>query len=298
MRRSRMVPVGRRLVACHGSQQQSGPRTVRLAIHQDFRSPFFHSLSRKHSATTRRTAWSLATSEVAGGTKAIEALLGGSVDVAAASMSDAVQLAIEGRDVRGFLLLYTRPTAALAVTPSLSSTMRTVRDLKGRTIGVSAPGSARSVYALLVSNGLSPDAVDTVSVGMSASSVAALEHGSVDAAVLLGSAISVFEVAAAADVSRGSAHARRRAAGVWLRGVPVAGPDGQGELAPSQCRHCASTRPSGHARDAVDTGPSCGAGARHDPEAARMTAEADLHAIRQMQEVLSTDGLMPAGSAS
>ena len=27
-----------------------------------------------------------------------------------------------------------------------------------------------------------------------------------------------------------------------------------------------------------------------------MTAEADLQAIRQMQEVLSTDGLMPAGS--
>ena len=34
------------------------------------------------------------------------------------------------------------------------------------------------------------------------------------------------------------------------------------------------------------------------PEAARMTAESDLHAIREMQKVLSIDGLMPEGSTA
>ena len=209
----------------------------------------------------------MATSEVAGGTKAIQALLGGSVDVAAASMPDAVQLALEGRDVRGFLLLYTRPTAALAVTPSLSSTMRTVRDLKGRTIGVSAPGSAshQILNFLLVSNGLSPDAVSTVSVGMSASSVAALEHGSVDAAVLLGSAISVFERRQPRQTFLVDLRTPAGARQVFGSEVfPVAGPHGQGELAPSQRGHRPAARASRHTRDAVGTGPSCGASARHD----------------------------------
>ena len=32
------------------------------------------------------------------------------------------------------------------------------------------------------------------------------------------------------------------------------------------------------------------------PEGARMAVESDLHAIRQMQTVLSVDGIMPAGS--
>jgi NitT/TauT family transport system substrate-binding protein len=32
------------------------------------------------------------------------------------------------------------------------------------------------------------------------------------------------------------------------------------------------------------------------PEPARMDMESDLHAIRQMQAVLSADGIMPAGS--
>src|SRR4051794_36611780 len=82
-----------------------------------------------------------------------------------------------------------------AVAPSKSGSIRMIGDLKGRTVGVSAPGSTshQILNFLLVSNGLSPDTVSTVSVGMSASSVAALEHGTVDAAVLLASAIAAFE---------------------------------------------------------------------------------------------------------
>lgn len=286
------------LVACHGSQQPSGLRTVRLAIHQD-PIAFLPFLIAQTLGYDRENGLVMATSEVAGGTKAIQALLGGSVDVAAASMPDAVQLAVEGRDVRGFLLLYTRPTAALAVTPSLSSTMRTVRDLKGRTIGVSAPGSASHhiLNFLLVSNGLSPDAVSTVSVGMSASSVAALERGSVDAAVLLGSAIAVFErrqprqtflvdlrTPAGAQVfgSEVFPSLGLMAKESWLR----ANADTARRLvrAVTQGMQWVRERPAEQVRDMI-------------PEASRMTAEADLHAIREMQEVLSTDGRMPAGSA-
>ena len=286
------------LAACNGSHQQTGLQTVRLAIHQD-PIAFLPFRIAQTLGYDKESGLLMETSEVAGGTKAIQALLGGSVDVAAASMSDAVPLALEGRDIRGFLLLYTRPTAVLAVAPFQSNTIRTIGDLKGRTIGVSAPGSTshQLLNFLLVSNGLLPDAVSTVSIGMSASSVAALEHGSVDAAVLLGSAISAFEgrqprqtflvdlrTTASAQQVFGSEvfpslglMAKER----WLR----ANADTARRLVRAVTRGMQWVRdhPAEQVRDMI-------------PEAARMTAEADLHAIRQTQEVLSIDGLMPAGS--
>lgn len=300
MRRLVLTLVAAGLVACHGSEPQAGLREIRLAIHQD-PIAFLPVRVAQTLGYYEEAGLAVETSEVAGGTKALQALLGGSVDVAAASMSDAVQLAVEGRDVRGFLVLYTRPIAALAVAPSLSGTIRTIQDLKGRTVGVSAPGSAshQILNSLLVSNGLSPDAVSTVSVGMSASSVAALEHGSVDAAVLLGSAISVFErrqprqtflvdlrTPAGAQQVFGSEVfpslgllAEER----WLR----ANPDTARRLVRAVTRGMQWVRnhSAEQVRDMV-------------PAAARTTAEADLHAIRQLQQVLSSDGLMLPGSTA
>ena len=236
---------------------------------------------------------------MAGGTKAIQALVGGSVDVAAASMPDAVQLAVEGRDVRGFLVLYIRPTAALAVARAHSGSIRTIRDLKGRTVGVSALGSAshQILNFLLVSSGLSPDAVSTVSVGMSASSVAAVEHGTVDAAVLLGSAIAAFErrqpgngflvdLRQPADAQRVFGSEVFPSLGLmaeerWLR----ENGDAARRLVRAVMRGMQWVRD--HAAEDVRA---------MIPAAARMTVESDLQAIRQMQTVLSADGLMPAGA--
>jgi len=182
------------LAACGGAPRSASRRTVRLAIFQD-PITFLPLRVAQTLGYYAEEGLVVETSEVRGGAKAGQALVGGSVDVAAAAAVDAVQLAVEGRDVRGFLLLYTRPTAALVVAPSQSGRIRSISDLTGKSVGVSAPGSAshQILNFLLASNGLPFDAVSTVSVGQSASSVAALEHGTVDAAILLGSAIATFE---------------------------------------------------------------------------------------------------------
>ena len=194
MRRVPLLLLAIALLCCHRSQSSATLPKVRIAIHRD-PIAFLPVRVAQTLGYYEAEGVAVALSEVMGGAKALEALLGGSVDVAAASMSDAVQIAAEGRDVRGFLVLYTRPSAALVVTPALSGTIRTIRDLKGRTVGISTPGSWTHQFLnfLLVRDGLSPADVSTVSVGMSASSVAALEHGKVDAAVLLASAITAFE---------------------------------------------------------------------------------------------------------
>lgn len=298
MRQFIMALLAGGLAACGGSSQPPGLTPLRLAIHQD---PIAFLPVRVAQVLGYYAEDGLAveTSEVVGGAKALQALIGGSVDVAAASMPDAVQLAVEGRDVRGFLLLYTRPTAALAVAPAQRSRIRAVSDLKGRTVGVTAPGSAshQILNYLLVSGGVSADAVSTVSVGMSASSVAAVEHGTVDAAILLGSAIAAFErrqpnspllvdlrTPAGAQQVFGSETfpslglmAEER----WLR----ANGDTARRLVRAVMRGMRWVRdhPAEEVRGMI-------------PEGARMAVESDLQAIRQMQAVLSADGMMPDGS--
>ena len=194
MRRFAVIVLAAGLLGCHGSNSGATVGSVRIAIHGD---PItflpFHIA--QDLGYYRQEGLAVTMSEVPGGSKAMQALLGRSVDVAVASVSDAIQLAAEGRDVRCFLILYTRPTIALAVAPAMSARIRAIRDLKGRPVGVSAPGSAshQVLNFLLASNGLSPEDVSAVSVGMAGTSLAALEYGKVDAAILLSSAIPTFE---------------------------------------------------------------------------------------------------------
>jgi NitT/TauT family transport system substrate-binding protein len=287
------------LPGCNSSRDAASVREVRIAIHRD-PIAFLPVRVAQTLGYYKEEGIAVDMSEVAGGTKAIEALLGGSVDVAAASMSDAMQLAADGRDVRGFLVLYTRPGAALAVAPDLSSTIRTIRDLKGRTVGVTTPGSWSHQFLnyLLVTNGLSPDDVSTVSVGMSASSVAALEHGTVDAAVLLASAITAFEERHTSNTfivdTRTLGGARQvfgselfpslglLAQDSWLR----TNRDTAQRLVRALKRGMRWVRdhPAEQVREMI-------------PAAARMTAKADLQTIQRIQQAISTDGLMPPGSA-
>ena len=283
------------LVSCHGPRADANIPMIRLAIHRE---PIAFLPFRVAEALGYYQAEGIAvhTSEVVGGTKAIEALLGGSVDVAAASMSDVMLVAGDGRDVRGFFVLYTRPSAALAVTPARSTTIRTIHDLKGRTVGVSTPGSWTHQFLnfLLVTNDLSPQDVSTVSVGMSASSVAALEHGTVDAAVLLAGAISTFEErhpgsAFIAD-TRTLDGVREVFGAETFPSLGLVAQDGwlrdHAEIARRLVRavkkgmRWVSDHPAEQVRAMV-------------PPDARMTPNADLQSIRRIQETMSPDGQMP-----
>src|SRR5215472_14044155 len=130
----------------------------------------------------------LSISDTTAVSKAMEALLGRSADVATGGLSQAIQLAAEGRTVRCFINYYTRPTLILAVAPAMDGKIRHIRELKVRRVGIASPGSAahQILNRVLELNGLRPDDVSTVSVGTAATSIAALGHGAVDAAILAG----------------------------------------------------------------------------------------------------------------
>lgn len=298
MRRALLFLLPAALLSCRGSDHLA-LQHVRVAIHRE---PIGFLPLRVARALGYFEAEGLSVDmpEVAGGAKAIEALLGGSVDVAAGSMSDVVQLAAEGHRVREFLVVHSRPAIALAAAPGEASAIRTVRDLKGRTVGVSASGSASHQFLnfLLASNGLPPDEVSVVPVGLAASSVAALEHRKVDAAVLLASAITQFESrhpgqAFIAD-TRTAAEAERLFGSSTFPGVSLVAEDAWLSRNTETARRLVRAvkngmrwvreHPAEQVREMI-------------PEPSRMELAADLQAIRGVQEEISVDGLMTRESA-
>ena len=127
-----------------------------------------------------------------GGSKALEALLGGSVDLVSGFFDHTVQMAAEGKHLRSFVAMLRYPGLALIVSPAASRKIDTIRDLAGLNVGVSAPGSSTHMLLnhLLVKQGLQPSSVSAIGVGMAAGAVAAMESGKVDAAIMAEPAIS------------------------------------------------------------------------------------------------------------
>ena len=185
---------GSALVGCSTRAVDPAVRDVRIALSRDSIAwlPIYIAESLGFYQEERLR---IRISDVAGLSKGMEALMGGSVDVAGSTATLTVQVAAEGRPVQTFLSFYERPSMALVVAPRARAEIRSVADLKGRHVGVSSPGSPSHLmvnYALTL-NGVAPDQVSTTTIAAGASSIAALEHGQIDAAALVSSAITVME---------------------------------------------------------------------------------------------------------
>ena len=129
-------------------------------------------------------------SDFPGGSKALEALLGGSADVVSGFYDHTVQMAAQGRDLRAFVTMLRYPGLVLVAT---SPQVKRIEDLKGKTIGVSAPGSSTHFllnYALST-HGIDPKDVSVASIGMSSTAVAAATRPTVDAAVMTDPSLSI-----------------------------------------------------------------------------------------------------------
>ncbi len=85
-----------------------------------------------------------------GGAKALEALMGGSTDVVCGFYDHTIQMAAQGKDLRAFVAMLRYPGLVL-VSPRIAS----IEGLKGKTVGVSAPGSSTHMFLnyLLVKHG-------------------------------------------------------------------------------------------------------------------------------------------------
>jgi NitT/TauT family transport system substrate-binding protein len=121
--------------------------------------------------------------DFAGGSRALAAVVGGSADVVSGAFEHTINMQFKGQDMRAFVLQGAAPQIVLGVNPKTMPNFKTVADLKGKKIGVTAPGSSTNIMAnfVLAKAGLKPSDVSIIGVGASSGAVAAMRSGQIDA---------------------------------------------------------------------------------------------------------------------
>jgi NitT/TauT family transport system substrate-binding protein len=130
-----------------------------------------------------------------GGSESLKAVIGGSADVVSGYFDHCVNLAAKGQHLQAFVVYDRFPGFALVVSPKQTGAIKSVKDLANKKVGVSAPGSSTDFFLkyILKKNGVDPNSVGVIGVGLGATAIAAMEQGSVDAAIMLDPAITVLQ---------------------------------------------------------------------------------------------------------
>ncbi|MGE5536144.1 MAG: ABC transporter substrate-binding protein [Acidobacteriota bacterium] len=129
-----------------------------------------------------------------GGSEALKAVIGGSADVVSGYFDHCVELAPKKQNLQSFVIYDRFPGFALVVSPKHNDTVKSVKDLAGKKVGVSAPGSSTDFFLkyILSKNGVDPKSVGVIGVGLGGSAVAAMEQGTIDAAIMLDPAVTIL----------------------------------------------------------------------------------------------------------
>jgi NitT/TauT family transport system substrate-binding protein len=133
--------------------------------------------------------------DFAGGARALQAVVGGSADVVSGAFEHTINMQAKGQRLRAFVLQGRAPQIVLGVNPKTMPNFKTVVDLKGKKIGVTAPGSSTHVMLnfVLAKAGLKPSEVSIIGVGASQGAVAAMRAGQIDAISNLDPVISLLQ---------------------------------------------------------------------------------------------------------
>jgi sulfonate transport system substrate-binding protein len=134
-------------------------------------------------------------SDFEGGSKALQAVVGGSADVVSGAWENTIDQQPKGLNLQGFVLQGRYPMITVGIAKAKAANYKSPKDLKGMKIGVSAPGSStnRVVLHLLAKDGLKGDDVSIIGVGTSAGVIAAITGGQIDAVSNLDPAMAMLE---------------------------------------------------------------------------------------------------------
>jgi NitT/TauT family transport system substrate-binding protein len=121
--------------------------------------------------------------DFSGGARALQAVVGGSADVVSGAFEHTVNMHYKGQPMRAFVVQGAAPQITLGYNPKSMPNYKSVADLRGKKIGVTAPGSSTNVVVnfVLAKAGLKPTDVSIVGVGAGNGAVAAMRAGQVDA---------------------------------------------------------------------------------------------------------------------
>ena len=120
--------------------------------------------------------------DFAGGSKALQAVVGGSADVVSGAWENTIDQQPKGLNLQGFVKMGRYPAISVGIVKARAAAYHSPADLKGMKIGVSAPGSStnRIVQHLMADGGLKPGDAAFVGVGTSSGAIAAVKSGEID----------------------------------------------------------------------------------------------------------------------
>src|SRR5437016_2921862 len=110
-------------------------------------------------------------------------VLAGQVDAGSGSYNHTIELQAAGKQMEAVVLMNVAPGEAEIVSAKEASQIHSVKDLKGKNLGVTELGSGTQTLATALRHnaGISPDQVHFVPVGAGDTFIAALQQGRIDA---------------------------------------------------------------------------------------------------------------------
>src|SRR3981189_2079785 len=97
-------------------------------------------------------------SDFPGGTRSLEAVVGGSADVVAGAYEHTINMQARKQNFQAFVLTGAAPQITVAIVSKLADKYKSPKDLKGLKVGISAPGSSTNMVInyVLAQGGLKP----------------------------------------------------------------------------------------------------------------------------------------------
>ncbi len=134
-------------------------------------------------------------SDFPGGTRSLEAVVGGSADVVAGAYEHTINMQSRRQNFQAFVLTGAAPQITVALATKLAEKYKSPKDLKGLKVGISAPGSSTNMVInyFIAKGGLKPSDISVIGLGAGASVIAAVDQGRVDAISQTEPAVTILE---------------------------------------------------------------------------------------------------------
>jgi sulfonate transport system substrate-binding protein len=130
-----------------------------------------------------------------GGQAAMQALVGGAVDYAATALDVALQAYAHGAAVKRFAATGKLPLFALVVAPQSASKINSLKDLEGKTVGISGLGNADHALTLFLMKQAGADATKVQFATIGTNLLEALRQGQLDAGLVQEPALTLITAA-------------------------------------------------------------------------------------------------------
>ena len=134
-------------------------------------------------------------SDFAGGTRSLEAVVGGSADVVSGSYEHTINMQSKKINFQAFVLAGASPQISIGIASAKAKNYKGPKDLKGLKVGVSAPGSSTNMVVnyFIAQGGLKPSDISVLGIGAGSTVIAAIDQGRVDVISQTDPAVTILE---------------------------------------------------------------------------------------------------------